>query len=894
MARKLNRQNLLIATLILIAPLLMLPAVWLSPVSAGEDDLIYYYPLRKMVGEDLQAGRWPGHNSREAGGLPLMGDPQSALMYPPTLLFGVTDAKIAYRLNIFIAFWIAGFGTWAYMRRIGLVPAACAFGAIGVMFSGFFIGHRVHLSMISAAAFLPWWLWSVETFRQRKWLQAFAVLCPATFLALAAGHWPTAILMGLIFGGYFLLRGRPVLPSLGTAGGAMALAAAAMSPQIMATWSLMQSVTRQRIGYAMFGENSFFPSAWVLSVFPMVFGTRTPNLLYPQTYWGPWHLCEMLGYVGLITLILAGATVLVMFRRKRLASERRACSESGLAPEQLQTLEMHRLVRTWTFLAAVAGVWMLGYYLPTYRLVHMIPVLGVVRCPARMLLAMDFALVTLAAIGIHLLSQRFTKDELTRKLTFWIRLGSTRILPVVMLIALGVVALHILLPLPLFFRIDAMSRITWGSMAWSILIPILLLLITAVVAWRWVSRSGRGSWILVALLAVDLLTVSAFVDSPYGDPGLQDPDESLAADYLQRRYQDTERRRIWGMGPSYSVRASEFLRPKTAQAMGFRTINSYGPFLNPDLAQLYGFRIFGTNTDTRRLVRTNHLLSMAGVRFLIVPEGDRSRLVEIVALPEATGTGEQRSTGPLTLGEPKLTRAEANVNKSGGTTFRLRAPAIWRPSSVRLPLPLSGEGPYRIRLDAKGPDGGAASFLAVEVPRKGFTFYIPAEQIAPEWRHFECTVTGSDRATGGYLHLFTIGERPILVRNITIKPAEVETPVLLPQQRIPADLEPGRPIYRKLAVLPAQDPAEPDVVIFENRLFDSFAHLPDRRVDNEYIEKLKWQPETITDLVRPDVSIPETGNPRHLLTLTIPAIAAYLLIVVVGTALLRRRRSREP
>ena len=48
--------RMLTALLILGAPPVMLYTLWSNPVSAGEDDVIYYYPLRKMVGEALREG----------------------------------------------------------------------------------------------------------------------------------------------------------------------------------------------------------------------------------------------------------------------------------------------------------------------------------------------------------------------------------------------------------------------------------------------------------------------------------------------------------------------------------------------------------------------------------------------------------------------------------------------------------------------------------------------------------------------------------------------------------------------------------------------------------------------------------------------------------------------
>ena len=151
--------------LILAAPPVMLWAIWVNPVSAGEDDVVYVYPLRQMVGQALREGRWPVNNPLEATGAPLMADPQSAVMFPATWLFAALPGKLAYSLSVFLAFSVAGGGAYLYLRGLGLVRPAATFGAVAFMFCGFMVGHRVHLPMIQTAGFLPWGLWGIERHR---------------------------------------------------------------------------------------------------------------------------------------------------------------------------------------------------------------------------------------------------------------------------------------------------------------------------------------------------------------------------------------------------------------------------------------------------------------------------------------------------------------------------------------------------------------------------------------------------------------------------------------------------------------------------------------------------------------------------------------------------------
>lgn len=246
--------------LLLLAPAGMLTTVWSDPLSAGEDDVVYFQPVRALVGEALAEGRWPLANPYEATGTALMGDPQTAVMYPVTWLFAVLDSRTAYTLSILLAFALAGVGTFVYLRRLGLVPSAALFGALAFAYGGFMVGHRVHLGMIHTAAFLPWGLWCIEGLRRPRGAHTAALwLVAILYLAITSGHWPALVHMSLVWGVYFLLRARPLGRAFAWAAGAGGLALLLAAPQLQASFDLIDQATRQRLGYALAGENSFFP-----------------------------------------------------------------------------------------------------------------------------------------------------------------------------------------------------------------------------------------------------------------------------------------------------------------------------------------------------------------------------------------------------------------------------------------------------------------------------------------------------------------------------------------------------------------------------------------------------------------------------------------------------------
>ena len=889
--------------LILALPPVMLYPLWSNPVSAGEDDVIFYYPLRKMVAQAIREGRWPVENPHEATGIPLMGDPQSAVMHPPTWLFAAMDSKPAYSLSIFLAFSVAGAGAYLYLRRLGLVRPAAMFGCVAFMFCGFMVGHRVHLSLLQTAVFLPWGLWCLETLRSRP-RAAFAFLVPVMYLAITAGHWPTLIQMGVVWLAYFPLRCRPLLRSVAVAAGAIVLAVGLAGPQVLATMGVLAQATRQKIGYAVVGENSFLPTSGLLALFPMLMGSRTPNF-YPQKWWGSWHLCEMLGYVGLLTLVLSGGAIWRMYRKDlpSIPTERGpwAFGEKDGQP-------LGPLVRVWTWIAIGAGIWMLGYYLPTYRLVYMLPVLGVVRCPARMVVAVDMALATLAAIAIHAVlagkgrSQERVANPAAEgaqgalpiaspecsaavdRLSQAIRRG-TVVVPIVMVAVLvglaavagGLVAMGIWTSGGGLFAgsaWDALRAVVPTNPA--VWVPLCLALVTFGAIRFWLKSPRPRAGVLVVLLLVDLFFITRFVDSPAADAFWPDPQLSAAARWLEGNAPKDRPFRVWGLGRHYHDRPDELLLPKTCAGLGLSAINSYGPLQSRAHAHLFGFRIFGTSGEWPALIRRNYLLSLYNVRYILASDRDFRDVIESVRIPAS----QPAPDGTSVLSETwTLDRAEVSEG-----VVRLRSPWLPGSSSAQQPVSLRPGTIYRISLDGRGPEGGAGNYLRADVFQKfedyrwrsdeAWGLTVHAEQIGPAWRHFEWTFQspGAD-FDHTYFRLVTPSERPIEVRNVSLRESHLDVPVNLGGR-----LRPGDAVYAKVAELPPRNPSDPNVVIYENLLCTPARIDGDRAWREEEIEKLKWSaPELSANLAVPGVGLRASFDPAWVWEFTLPAGGLYLL-----------------
>ncbi len=865
-----------VAAWLLAGPMFMLAPLWEAPTSAGEDDVVYYFPLRYLVGQSLRAGQWPAWNPHEQCGMGLFADPQSAVLYPPTWLFAATEAKLAYSLNVFIAFALAGAGAYLYLRRVKLTVAAAVFGATAFQYCGFMVGHRVHLSVIGTAAMLGFGLWAIEALRTSP-RRAVTALPAIVFLALTAGHWPTFVNLALIWGVYLLVRGRPfkrcvLLTGLGVMVGLLLAA-----PQIEASFELLAATTRRRIGIATAGENSFLPANTVLAFFPFLMGCRTQNFFAPRPWWGAWHLCEPLGYVGLLTLSLAAGTAWRLWRKR---------SGGKLAP----------MVKLWAVLGVAAGVWMLGYYIPPlFWLIHKIPVLSITRAPARMVLAVDFALATLAAIGVHTLITRAAETAaLRRTVCRW----AVVYLPACMVISLGLLAAGVWwwqswygpdFGQPFVGNADDVwaSLSPPGAPAWAPLgspvwVPLVVAVVSAAALLAFLRRPAANAPLLLLVLAVDLLIVARHVDVPVRPDNAIDPMRSASAELLKADAAG-EPFRVLHLTGDYFVQPTDALAPKASAVFGVDNLAGYGPFQTGPHAHLFGLRIYGYGGQWRWLVRRNHLLSLYNVRYLLATEA-HAEVIESVIIDE---------TPPVPDG-PNLLPAQWKTHRAdvADGVVTLVTPRMWDSAIAACDdVPLSAGTIYRIDLEARSPEG-AANWLLARICRNEPSFwpndcqlYVQPEHIGRTWRRHTWTFrTPAETPPGVTFRLETQSETPIEVRNVKLVTADWERPVALTAPDAPG---PGERVYELMTTLTTA--AGRDISIYRNRLC-----LPRRfSVDNDdvvscddadqLIETLRWDPERF-DLAKTVLIVGDRPNQSSCEFESVPTGLPGMAMLTAGQA----------
>ncbi|MDP9365916.1 MAG: YfhO family protein [Chloroflexota bacterium] len=176
-----------------IAGLLAATAVATRPLLAGgtmvgQDTAAFFYPIFSALGDRLAAGDLPGWNPHQFAGVPFAADPESGWMYlPAMLLFTALPVSVAAPLWLLFHYLLAGLGTYALGRVLGLGALGALTAALAYEFSGLFYARTVCCPAYGqVAAWLPLLLLAAElAMRARRWRERAAWWAVA---ALALGH----------------------------------------------------------------------------------------------------------------------------------------------------------------------------------------------------------------------------------------------------------------------------------------------------------------------------------------------------------------------------------------------------------------------------------------------------------------------------------------------------------------------------------------------------------------------------------------------------------------------------------------------------------------------------------------------------------------------------------
>ncbi len=383
--------------------LLFLPALMPGRALFWGITSIQFVPWHWEALRSLQAGELPLWNIWNGMGAPLAANYQSAVFYPPTwltLLAGWVGGLewMAWSHGVLIVLHLiwAGIGMSKIMKQLGLSPIPQVICGLAFSLCGYFIGRGSFLTMVQAAAWIPWVVLAANQIASPvkgslvNPIKSIAIL----WLALAysgqwlSGHaqlsWYTLLFSlvwltvgALVNGGWKrLIQIIPVVTVSGL------LAFLLCSIQLLPTIEyFIQSQRSGAIDFQTALSYSYWPWRLLSLVFPDIFGN-------PGTgdFWGYANYWEDAAYFGLLPLFFSFYYLLTWKKR--------------------QTVEVNSQKQplVWLSLISVGVVFLfaLGWNTPVFPwLFKNIPTFGAFNGPTRWMIIMVFCLIILAGLGVE-------------------------------------------------------------------------------------------------------------------------------------------------------------------------------------------------------------------------------------------------------------------------------------------------------------------------------------------------------------------------------------------------------------------------------------------------------------------------------------------------------------
>jgi hypothetical protein len=433
-----------LADLLLLA---VLPFVVFAPVTvtrqvfALHDVQAYFYPYHVLPAKLLAQGHLPLWNPYVFSGIPLLGDGQTAMFYPPNWLFFVLPGEAALNHVVLLQFSIAGVGMNLFARALGLSRLPALVSAFAYMFCGFLTARIVHLSIMSGAALLPLVFFCADRLLrtlpacgtiehctptrpvQMKASRSTRLWLVATALVLAfqavAGHPQIPVYTGVALALYAgmcaleqsLATGRwsaLIRPPMRLAGAyllGLGLAAIQLVP-----WFEAGKLSTRAAGASfefVFGTSTTGVE-WLLVLFPYLLGLPHPPPFgaAPIAIEQAVRVWEHSVYTGILPLVLA-----VVGLGYYGALTARAFAPAAGFP-QADAEAAARLRHRWyslSFLLLLLGIGCLiaaGWHTAFGRVLYALPVIGKLRAVERAMVLADFALAVLAGFGLQHVIER--------------------------------------------------------------------------------------------------------------------------------------------------------------------------------------------------------------------------------------------------------------------------------------------------------------------------------------------------------------------------------------------------------------------------------------------------------------------------------------------------------
>jgi hypothetical protein len=286
--------------------------LFFSRVFTGRDLLAYNIPMEKSVHDAWAAGELPVWTPEISGGRPLAPNPNMGAFYPVRILFSRLPFPTALRIDPVLHWIAAGFGMLLLLSALGVSPGGAWLGAVTYVFSGVSVSESFYPHIQPGMTLLPWILWQARRARGARGMVGLSLLFALDLLAADV----FTIAVALACAALFVVLEQDEAEAargLGRVIAAVALAALAAAPQILATALWIPQTNRGVLGMKLSNATLYSISPWRLLEFvvPYPFGPAW-RLDAFELWGGPVHNYRGIGlfgtlYLGALPVIAAAA-----------------------------------------------------------------------------------------------------------------------------------------------------------------------------------------------------------------------------------------------------------------------------------------------------------------------------------------------------------------------------------------------------------------------------------------------------------------------------------------------------------------------------------------------------------------------------------------------------------
>ncbi|MFQ5849495.1 MAG: YfhO family protein [Candidatus Binatia bacterium] len=184
-----RKKDDLIAFLLLLAMVIWFnhEMVWTNQVPFYRDLGPFFYPMRFILAQSLNAGELPLWDRHMGMGFPLLANFQSETFYPPHFLFLLLPFFSAIRALFLFHYLVAASGCYILCRQRNYPPYLALIGAVLFGFGGYTVSLSNLLNHFQAAVWFPWViLFGERCFRSQSW-RGFLLLTAVLLVQFLAG-----------------------------------------------------------------------------------------------------------------------------------------------------------------------------------------------------------------------------------------------------------------------------------------------------------------------------------------------------------------------------------------------------------------------------------------------------------------------------------------------------------------------------------------------------------------------------------------------------------------------------------------------------------------------------------------------------------------------------------